>query len=244
MNSKLVAALERGMELRIPDTGTSYPVDFVVIADTGSLVFLIDWWDKWPDGFGSVIYYVSGPAEPTTDGFWSFTRTGPLLASFSDENAEAAFKRARMYAALNLKDYMVAIRAAAKVHSDFDFAPWIDAALARPRDHLQQVIEDETRMRPVGKILLRNDRGAVVDSLVIDENGLAATAREETPGLFAAFAERWMSFTADDRPPLMSYLTWAADQPVYGPYAITGAEVFSASGSAHQIALASVSVTI
>lgn len=238
MTNELIRALADGLELRLPAFNTQTAVDFAVVSDRGTMIFLADWWGRWPDGFGTSIHYISAPPTFIGNNTWSFVADeSPLLAPFTDEGVREDYALARQRADLRLGDYYNAIRAASQTYAEFDFAPWLKFALSRPRDLLDQLVADETRERPVGKILLLDGNGAVVDTLVIDENGLACTASDSTESLIAWYAERWMEFTADDRPPLAEYVAWMSEQSVYGPYALTGAGVFSASGSVHQIAL-------
>lgn len=238
MTTQLIRALADGLELRLPAFNTQAAVDFAVVSDHGTMVFLADWWGRWPDGFGTSIHYISAPPTFTGSNTWSFVADeSPLLAPFTDEGVQEDHALARQRADLRLGDYYAAIQAAAALYQEFDFTPWLQFAQSRPRDLLDQIVADETRERPVGKILLLDGNGAVVDTLVIDENGLACTASDSDDSRLAWYAERWMAFTADDRPSLAEYVAWMSEQSVYGPYAITGAEVFSASGAVHQIAL-------
>lgn len=235
MDHTLIQALMSGMELRIPNQDLTIPIDFIVVGDSTTLVFRADWWTKESESGVGVVCVNAVPRE-ITPGQWTFDHMeGYLLAGPSDEDQESYLRAMRTRMDLNLGDYLDKLHVRSQGESEYDFSAWIEAAMARPQVLLDQVIENETRERAIGKILLRNGSGSVVDSLVIDEGGLAATANED--GHLARFAEQWVSYTVGERPSMSDFIQWLGTQSIYGSFVLDGAGVVSTAGDIQEIAL-------
>lgn len=235
MDSKLLNALQSGMELRVPSLDVSFPIDFVVLGDRSTLVFRTDWWQK-EDEVGVGVVSIDALPRAVGDGTWTFDHLeGYLLAPPGDADQARAIEDAKDRAHYARPSYLAKLQTWSVSESEHDFQPWIQVVMARPTVLLDQLVEAETRERPVGKILLRDGRGSVVDSLVIDENGFAATADED--GHLARFAEQWVSYAAGARPSMSEFLAWLAAQQVYGDFSFDGSGVVSAAGDVQEIAL-------
>ena len=210
-------------------------IDFVVTGTKSTLVFRSDWWIK-DSGLGEGTFVIDAVPRSLENGTWTFDHVaGYLLAGPSDEDQDAYLTNARKRADLHLSDYLRALQARAEDDDDYDFRAWIEATLARPQVLLEQAVEGETRERSIGKILVRDGRGATIDALVIDENGHAAVVNED--GHLSRFAEQWAEYAAGDRPPLNDFISWLAAQPIYGSFSVEGAGVVSASGDIQEIAM-------
>jgi len=235
MDPKLLTALLSGMELRVPALDMSFPIDFIVVGDTATLVFRSDWWQK-ENTAGVGVVSIDATPRSLGDGTWTFDhREGYLLAPPGDADQDRALRDAQRRALFGRPAYLESLLTWSVSEPEFDFQPWIQAVTSLPAVMLDQLAESETRERQVGKILLRDGHGPVVDSLVIDENGHAAVVDED--GHLVRFAEQWVSFAAGARPAMSEFLSWLADQQVYGGLSFDGAGVVSASGDVQEIAL-------
>jgi hypothetical protein len=235
MDPKLLNALQSGMELRVPSQDVSLPIDFVVVGDRSTLVFRSDWWQK-EDEVGVGVIAIDALPRAVGDGTWTFDHLeGYLLAPPGDADQERAIQDAQSRAHFARPAYLSKLLTWSTSELEHDFKPWIQITMERPVVFLDQLVEAETRERQVGKILLRDGRGSVVDSLVIDENGLAATADED--GHLVRFAEQWVSYAAGSRPSMSEFLSWLASQQVYGDFSFDGSGVVSAAGDVQEIAL-------
>lgn len=235
MDIKLLKALQDGMELQVPGQDLSIPIDFLVIGDGGTIVFRSDWWQK-EDEVGVGVVSIDATPRDLGDGTWTFDhQEGYLLSAPGDEDQAKALRDSRQRMHFGRPDYLSALLNWSMSEPDFDFQPWIQFVMSLPVVTVDQLAGDETRERPVGRIRLRDGRGLVVDSLVIDENGYAATADED--GHLARFAEQWASYTSGSRPAMHEFLSWLAMQQVYGSFSFDGSEVVSAAGDVQEIAL-------
>lgn len=235
MEPTLIEALLRGMELQVPSEGVTFPVDFIVVGERGTLLFRGDWWQKEQAHNVGILSIASVPRD-LGDGHWTFDHpAGYLLAPPSDEDAEQACVDVRDRARFDHIAYHAQLLKWSNSEPDYDFRPWIEATAGWGLGGLQEIAESETRERPVGKILLRDGLSSVVDSLVIDENGFAAVANED--GHLSRYAEQWVSYAPGSRPTMNEFLSWLATQRVYGDFSFDGAGVFSASGDVQEIAL-------
>jgi hypothetical protein len=235
MDPQLLTALQSGMELRVPAEDASIPVDFIVVGERATLVFRTDWWQK-EDAVGVGVLVIDGVPVRVGDGTWTFEHLeGYLLGPPGDEDQAKALRDAHDRAHLGRPEYLSRLLTWSVSEPEFDFRPWIEAVSSRPATMLDQLIEDETGERAIGKILLRDGAGTLVDSLVIDENGYAATADED--GHLARFAEQWVSYAVGERPAMSEFISWLAQQQVYGDFSFDGAGVVSAAGDVQEIAL-------
>lgn len=235
MDNALLKALHAGVELRIPEQDVVVPLDFVVVGDRSTLLFLADWWQK-EDEQGVGVIVIDATPRQDGEGSWTFDHElGYLIASPTDEDQAALLRDSKLRAHYGRPIYLSKLLTWSTSEPDYDFQPWIQHVMSLPAVLLDQLVEDETRERAVGKILLRDGRGLVVDTLVIDERGHAATASED--GHLSRFAEEWMSTTAGSRPTMNEFIAKIAEQQVYGDFSFDGAGVVSASGEVQEIAL-------
>lgn len=237
MDQKLLALLVSGAELRVPSLDMSFPVDFVVVGDRSTLVFRADWWQKENEQGVGVVSIAATP-EPVGDGTWTFRHPqGYLLGPPGDADQERAIQDAQARAHFAREVYMTKLLTWIESESEYDFRPWVAHIVSLPAIKVEDLARRETAERPVGIIWLRDLNDRVVDTLVIDENGMAATADED--GHLARFAEQWMSYAGGRRPPLNDFLAWLSTVGIYEGLTFTDSKVVSSEGDVQEIALRS-----
>lgn len=236
MDQKLIELLLSGAELRVPELDTPLPIDFVAFSDSATLVLHADWWRKtWALG-DSVQALHAVPEASDASNVWDFKHgSGALLAPASDEDQQTYLDQMRMRTDLHRPAYLNQLSLLMDDHPEFDFLPWVQAILARPEIDLAATAEGETRERAIGKIMLLDGGQNVVDTLVIDELGNAASLKPD--GYMALFVEQWTSYAEGQLPPLSEFVAWLAEQTPYGDRTLSGAGVISASGDVEDIAL-------
>lgn len=235
MEPKLIEALMRGMELRLPDEPNPIPIDFVAFSDRATLVFRADWW-MGEVTIGEGVHVIGAIPEEAPDGIWDFQHeSGAVLAPPTDDDVDDHLHQMRVRMGTKRANYLDAVQRVVESETDFDLNPWIEAVLAEPEITPEALAEGETAEREVGKILVRNGAEAVIDALVIDDHGNAACA--EPDGFLVPFAEQWSSTAEAQRPSIPEFIAWLAQQSIYGDRELTAAGTMSASGDVQEIAL-------
>lgn len=235
MDNHLLKALQDGMELRIPAQDVILPIDFIVIGAASTLVFLSDWWQK-EDEIGVGVLVIDAVPRQVDVQKWTFDhQLGYTIELPTDGDQAKLLQDAQLRARYARPRYLSKLLTWSASEPEFDFRPWIEHITSLPVVLLDDLVADETRERSIGKILLRDGRGLVVDTLVIDERGHAATASED--GHLSRFAEEWMSIASGARPTMNEFIARIAEQQIYGDFSFDGAGVVSASGEVQEIAL-------
>lgn len=235
MDAKLLSLLVSGAELRVPSLDMSFPIDFIVVGDKSTLVFRSDWWQKENEQ-GVGVVSIDATPEPVGDGTWTFRHVqGYLLAPPGDEDQDKALRDSRTRAHLAREIYVAKLATWVEAESEHDFRPWIEHVMSLPTLQVEDLARTETAEREVGIIRLRDLDSQVVDTLVIDENGLAATAAED--GHLTRFAEQWMSYAEGQRPPLNDFLVWLSTVEIYEGLTFADLKTVSGSGDVQEIAL-------
>lgn len=220
-----IAKFMEGAELRDPTQEGAVPLDFAVSNAERTLCLTSGWWQRsWGQG-GDGLLVVAAPFRPDTGGFDGL-REDLVIAGPTDGDMAAVLTTARLRTDVERGAYLDALRQVRDYEPDFDFDPWTEAVLARPRlDPFRRLVERRT----VGRLRQLAGDGRVMDVLVIDSLGQAVTAREG--GWLALFAEQWSGYAEAERPEVFAFLTWLAAQPVYAPGAVLEEPtVFSEAG--------------
>ena len=233
----LIEVLMDGRELREPRYFAPQPLDFVVEGEGSLMLFLSGWWTAdWSIGNGVEVYENASLEERGMN--WAIVgamepELQPLIATPSDQNMADALARARRMIDFRREDYLAALHEASGGNDGFDFAPWIGAVLSRPKlDPVEEYKKNHLAPRKMGRIFLSSGDNEVADVLVLDDLGVAATARGN-PWL-ESIAERWAMM--DERPDLEAFLNWVADQRSYGPFGLSEPRIFVAEGDVEEIA--------
>jgi hypothetical protein len=232
-----------GRELQSPDLIESQPLDLVIEGRGRILVAYAGWWtEEWSHGAGVMTFEgvlssgQQGEAAPHLAPVWSFVEypdtriTGP-----SDEDMQGRLEQMRRRTDLYRGEYLYQfdLLRDAYAEDDFDFEAWQGAILARPRvDATTEERRRNTGARKIGRLFLRDQDNEIVDILVVDEHGNAATARDNAA--LAHFEEDWLG--RDTRPEIEDYLAWAVTQQPYGPYEFEGPVFEQGTGTVEQIA--------
>ncbi len=232
----LAKDLIAGLELRVPSEGFSLPVDFAVMNSRATLVFRMDWWQKEQDLNVGIIQIDAVPSWDDEAFGWAFrTEANYLLAGPGDEDQDAALRTMRKRILADPVSYRSALARQREVWADgddpFDFALWMDWATG-----LRLLpVEGETSDRRQGRIRLLDHRGEVIDALVIDENGFAATA--DVNGYLVNFALDWISRSPGKRPSIIEFLGEVAGQSLYGGRTFEAPQEVLGPGDLEEIAL-------
>lgn len=225
-----------GMELRVSSQDLSMPIDFAVMNSRSTLVFRADWWTKEQDLGVGIIPIEAVPAWNDDLHGWSFALDeGYLISGPGDEDQEKALQDMRF----RIGTAPVVYRSALDRHREiwgsgddpYDFTAWLRWAT----DVRLHPIEGETAERLQGRIRLRNHRGDVIDALVIDEHGFAATA--DVHGFLVGFAADWIAKSPGERPSIHEFLRSVAGHSVYGDRTFDTPEEVLGSGDLEEIAL-------
>lgn len=237
MDPKLIKLFMAGAELRAPAIEVVSPIDFAIVGDDTTLIVRADWWQKsW--GAGEQLSVIDATPR-LTDGegqLWDFEHEfGYVIAPPSDEDQAAYLAQVRLRTDLHRGGYLRQLLLLIEAEPSLNFTPWLEAITERPEITVAELAQEETREREVGKIRLLSGGESVLDTLVIDELGSAASLQPD--GYLSAFAEQWMRYAEVDRPSIGDFVKWLATQTPYGDRYLTDAGVVSASGDVEEIAL-------
>jgi hypothetical protein len=214
-----------GRELRLPYLDTQ-PIDLAVLGAGKILLAFSGWWLDANATFGGALVWFESEVTPSvqTDNDkspvdWHIAdEEGALIALPSDEDMAHRLAKMRRRTDVSRGQYLSALQDLAEANGGddgYDFDPWIAAVLARPRvDPVAEIRAANTMDRKIGRLILRNSDNEVVDILVIDENGNAATGSGHAA--LAVYEEDWIE--REQRPDLEDYLAWAATQRPYGSF--------------------------
>lgn len=238
MDSKLIELLMAGAELRSPDDEEVMPVDFVIVGESRTLIATANWWQRsW--GMGQLVRTLNGTPRLTDEvgQIWDFDHElGYVIAPPSDADQADFLAKMRMETDLQRGGYLRQILLLSEATPELNFTPWLEALMERPEITVAELAQEETREREIGKIRLLSGGESVLDTLVIDELGSAATLQPD--GFLSAFAEQWMRYAEVDRPSIGDFVQWLSTQTPYGgDRYLTDAGVISASGDVEEIAL-------
>lgn len=224
----LLERFMEGLELRDPARVDPRPLDFAASNERGTLLFLTNWWTiEW--GMNAGLLYVPAVLNPKTLWFDGLEASGWHLAGATDGFFESHLHGARLHADFNRESYHDALLRLVEFEPDFDFRPWIEAVLARPRlDPFEMLRIRHMGLRSVGVIRLLDGAGAVADALAVDDKGQAVTLVDD--GWLALFASQWSGYAEAARPDVGSFLGWVAQQTPYGPLALSEPKVISEEG--------------
>lgn len=220
-----IARFLEGIELRDPSQEGSSPLDFAVSNDTRTICLTVGWWRRNFGQSGDGIIVVDAPFRLDTGGFDGLSE-GLILAGPTDADVAEVLMKERLRTDLDRGAYLESLRTLRDYEPEFDFNPWTEAVLARPRlDPFRRLLE----RREMGRIRLLGADGHVRDTLVIDALGQAVTSQDG--GWLALFADQWAGYAEAERPDVFAYLSWLATQPVYDPGAsLEAPTVFSEAG--------------
>lgn len=223
-------------------------VDVVLVGEKSILVLFADWWvaDWGTDGYA----YLEGTLAQDGD-TWRLKRTDSILVYFAAPEMDALALDARnnraqqRFSKASWGQYLDKLKIA-DVSDGFEtaVASWI--ALAAPKEEDAEPVEAEiirvTANRPVGILPLLCADGVVVDALMIDGHGAAATLAQD-PWLLS-IASQWSSYESDLRPSITEFLAWAGSKTPMGSRVLGKPRESNAEGTVEAIALRYVPTTL
>jgi hypothetical protein len=232
-------ACMEGLAITQP-TGDMSNVDFVVSNREATLVVKTWWWySDWAtsgaqsDGF---LYYAYPLLEDAL-GWFIAGPPGEARLGTPDERVVEAVQSCREWQDLNRGAYVSHLARLREAFPEFDMAEWVALFLQRPKIDFDAALRQQNLgNRKIGSISLIGADNEVVDALVLDENGNAATARGN-PWL-ESFAGDWRERQV--RPEVESYINWVAQERPYGPYQVSSVKVTVANGGVEELAAGAV----
>jgi hypothetical protein len=212
-------------------------IDFVVTSKAGTLVFFWDWWsaDVLVENQGAFIR-MPGVTWEEVDGRWKTVYQGEtytITPGMDNASRVLRFNEMRQRIDLNKVEYIKQVQQMAEAYPDYDFEPWVAMIQARPKiDPLAEIAKAELSSRKLACFFLFASDNTLVDALVIDERGSAATAEGTVQA--ETFANQW-AFWQGNRPAFADYTEWLSEQTPYGGF-WNNVEVFEAEGNIDDIA--------
>lgn len=224
-----------GYRLDVLRTGQRFIVDMVIptVAGPGAMILTFPWWtgDFQP---GSGIYIVSerlvlGVSGPHLGDASEYRLT--LLEPQDDGYAE--YKFWRNDADYNRGSYIKGLKRLMENERRYRVAEYLRYTLTRPRPDLEaEERERSSGLREIGGVVLLDEAGIKIDSLVVDERGNAAVYDED--GWLAPYMTQWQEGSPAG---VAEFVKWVSERTPYGVSTFGTPVVGSRKGSVEDIAV-------
>lgn len=219
----------------VSPNGDSIVVDFVASTDEGgTLVARLKWWTvDEPLGAYLVITNEMPLTETAQDDVWEIEGVA-TFSRIDNPFDQQQFDMNRRDQDINRGDYLKALRELHDTFPDrFGLEPWIAAVLERPT--IDVAVESAKRnlgLRKIAGVDLRNVDNELVDVLVVDEHGNAATVTGHP--WMQSVAEGWVY--REERPTITEFADWLEQQEPTGSDSLDTVRVSEATGHIEDLA--------
>jgi hypothetical protein len=242
---RIVDACLSGLVLSCSARTNDRGIDLVLVGPGAVHVLFAGWWngDWGNDGYA----YLEGDLVED-QGSWTLKRTDDLLVYFGvpeDDDMILTVVNNRLAQRISSETWQAYLDKVSLLYLDPIFVPamaeWLLLATPKPgEDPIAARRALHEANRPIGILPMAGSEGKLIDALVIDDFGHAATAHG-CPWL-ESVASQWM--TQNPRPTITEFLAWAGEEiPMGSGVLLKPLETFSA-GTLEGIALRYVPTTL